>query len=423
MKNIESKLLHTGYTPEKANRPMAIPVERTTAYKFNSSKQAANLFALKELGNIYTRLTNSTLSILEQRMSAIEMGAAAVATASGTSAIFYSIINIASCGDNIVSSKNLYGGTFTMFNDILPKFGITTSFVAYNDLDGYKSAIDSKTRAIFIETIDNPGLNVSDVEKIAKIAHEKNIPLIVDNTFATPYLFNPITHGADIVVHSLSKWINGHGTGIGGIVIDSGKFDWSKGNFPLMNEPDASYHDITWSKDLGDLNNISYALKLRTGPLRNLGACLSPDNAWLGLQGLETLHLRMERHSSNAQQVTNFLKKHKNVSWVNYPGDKGHKSYKNAIKYFKKGFGGMVVFGTKGGIEKGEQFINKLNLFSHVANVGDSKSLAIHPASTTHSQLTKEQQAEVGITEDLIRLSIGIENIEDIIEDLTQALI
>ena len=413
--------VHAGNTIDQT-KSRAIPVYRTAAYLFDNTEHAANLFALKEPGNIYTRIMNPTQDVLEKRMAALEGGAAAIALSSGTSAIFYSIINICKSGDEIVSGPNLYGGTYTMFNNILPDLGIKTRFVDSGNPEDFKKAITSKTRAVYAETIGNPALDVADIKAISKIASSNKLPLIVDSTFTTPYLFRPIEHGADIVVHSLTKWIGGHGTGIGGIVIDAGTFNWTNDKFTLYNNPDNSYHGIKWASDLGEMNKIAFALRLRTIPLRNLGACISPDNAWMFLQGIETLALRMERHSANAQKVAEYLKSNDRAAWVRYPGLKEDPSYQIASKQFKNGFGGMVVFGIKGGKEKGRGFIENLKLFSHLANVGDAKSLAIHPASTTHSQLSEEQQKSGGISEDLIRLSIGIENIEDILSDLEQAL-
>ncbi|MGC8770928.1 MAG: O-acetylhomoserine aminocarboxypropyltransferase/cysteine synthase family protein [Brevinematia bacterium] len=420
-KGFDTLAIHAGLKLDES-LSRATPVYRTSSYVFKSTEHAANLFALKEMGNIYTRIMNPTQEVLENRMAALEGGEAALALSSGTSAIFYTIINIMKEGDEFVSANNLYGGTFTMFNDILPQFGIKAKFVDPKDPENFKKAINSKTKAIFIETIGNPSLDVSDIEEIAKIAHENEIPLIVDSTFTTPYLLRPIEYGADIVVHSLTKWIGGHGTAIGGIVIDSGKFNWRNKKFPLYTEPEPSYHNMRFAYDLGDMNKIAFIMRMRLVPLRNLGACISPDNAWIFLQGIETLSLRMERHSYNALKVAEFLEKHPKVSWVRYPGLKSDRSYKVASKYLKKGFGGMVVFGIKGGKEAGQKFIEALKLFSHLANVGDAKSLAIHPATTTHSQLSPEDQLAGGITPELIRLSIGIEYIDDIINDLSQAL-
>jgi O-acetylhomoserine (thiol)-lyase len=421
--HLETLALHGGHTPDSASLSRAVPLYRTSSYVFNNTEHAANLFALKELGNIYTRIMNPTQDVLEKRVALLENGAGALAVASGTAAIFYSVINLCKVGDEIVSANNLYGGTYTMFNDILPQFGVTVHFVKPQDPENFRKAITAKTKALYIESIGNPALDFTDIRAVADIAHEHDIPLIIDSTFTTPYLLRPLEHGADIVVHSLTKWLGGHGAGIGGIVVDSGRFPWKdNAKFPLYNEPDASYHDIRWAHDLGDLNPVAFIMRMRLVPLRNLGACISPDNAWLFLQGIETLHLRMERHSSNALRVAEFLASHPGVEWVRYPGLPGDPAYPTASKYLRKGFGGMVVFGIKGGKPAGQRFIDHVKLISHLANVGDAKSLAIHPASTTHSQLSEKQQMEGGITPELIRLSIGIENIEDILADIKQAL-
>ncbi len=418
----ETLALHAGQKREAEQHSRGVPVYRTTAYLFDNTEHAANLFALKELGNIYTRLMNPTQAILEERVAALEGGAAALAVASGTSAIFYSIINIVSAGEEIVSSSNLYGGTYTMFHDILPQFGITVRFVDPEDLSAWKAAINEKTRAVYFETIGNPALVVADLEAISEIAHQNRLPVIVDSTFTTPYLLRPIEHGADIVVHSLTKWLGGHGAGVGGIVVDSGRFDWTDPKFKLYNEPDPSYHGVRYAHDLGDLNPIAFALRMRLVPLRNLGAAISPDNAWIFLQGIETLPLRMERHSENGLAVARYLEKHPRVEWVNYPGLESNPAYERNARYLKRGFGGMVVFGIKGGAKEGADFVNRTGLFSHVANVGDAKSLVIHPASTTHSQLSEKDQIDAGVRPELIRLSIGLEHIDDIIADLEQAL-
>jgi O-acetylhomoserine (thiol)-lyase len=419
---LETICLHGGTAPDPTTTARAIPVSRTTSFQFNNTEHAANLFGLKELGNIYTRLTNPTADALEQRVALMEGAAAGLALASGTSGIFYSVINIAGQGNEIVSANNLYGGTYTMFNDILPKFGITTRFVDPTDPQNYASAINENTKALFCETIGNPGLDVSDIEAIAKIAHDNGLPLIVDSTFTTPYLLNPIQYGADIVVHSLTKWMGGHGTGIGGIVLDAGKFDWASGKFPQMSDPENSYGGVRWAIDLPEmLAPVAYLIRMRTIPLRNLGACISPDNAWQFMQGIETLPMRMERHCKNAKAVADHLGSHASVEWVRYPGRDGDQK-ELVEKYLPKGQGAMVVFGIKGGAEAGRKFIDSLKLFSHVANVGDAKSLAIHPATTTHSQLTEEQQASGGIKPELVRLSVGIEHIDDIVADLDQAL-
>ena len=419
--NLETLCVHAGQEPDPSTTSRGVPVYRTSSYVFKSTEHAANLFGLKELGNIYTRLMNPTHDILEKRIAALEGGVAALALSSGTSAVYYSIINICSAGEEIVSGSNLYGGTYTMFDSILPQFGIHVKFVNPLDPKNFQKAITDKTRAIFIETIGNPVLEFTDIEAVADIAHKHDLPLIVDATFTTPCLLRTIEHGADIVVNSLTKWIGGHGSGIGGVVVDSGKFNWKAPKFKLFNEPDPSYHSIRYAHDLGDLNPLAFILRMRLVPLRNLGACISPDNAWMFLQGLETLHLRMERHCENAAKVAGHLKGHPNVVWVRYPGLKDDPAYPVAKKYLKKGFGGMVVFGIKGGMDAGKKFIEGLTLFSHLANVGDAKSLALHPSSTSHSQLTEAQQKAGGLTPDLIRLSIGIEHIDDIIEDLEQA--
>ncbi len=417
----ETLCLHAGQQPDPATTARGVPVHRTSSYVFNSTKHAADLFALKEMGNIYTRIMNPTQDVLEQRIAALEGGAAALALSSGTSAVYYTIINICEAGDEIVSASNLYGGTYTMFDCILPQFGIRTHFADVRDPENINRAITEKTRAVFIETIGNPVLDFTDIHAIAEIAQRHHLPLIVDATFTTPYLLKSIEYGADIVVNSLTKWMGGHGTGIGGIVVDSGKFDWQDPKFKLYNEPDPSYHDIRYAHDLGDMNPIAFILRMRLVPLRNLGACISPDNAWMFLQGMETLPLRMQRHCENAVDVARFLKEHSNVEWVRYPGLPDDPTYPVASRYLQNGFGGMVVFGIKGGLDAGQKFVDSLKLFSHLANVGDAKSLVIHPASTTHSQLSEEQQIAGGLTPDLVRLSIGLENIDDIKEDLDQA--
>jgi O-acetylhomoserine (thiol)-lyase len=419
---LETQCLHAGQTPDPTTMSRAVPIYRTTAFTFRDTEHAANLFALKELGNIYTRLMNPTNDVLEKRVAAMDGGVAALAVSSGTSAIFYSIINICQAGDEFVSASNLYGGSYTMFKDILPQFGIKANMVDSRDPENFRKAITDKTKLLYCETIGNPGLDVADIEAIAKIAHENGLPLVVDSTFTTPYLLRPIEHGADIVVHSLTKWLGGHGSGIGGIMVDAGKFDWTSGKFPLMSEPDPSYHGMRFAHDLGPLTPLAYTLRMRLGPLRNLGACLSPDNSWQFLQGIETLHLRMERHSANAMAVAEFLAAHPKVEWVRHPGLKNDPSYAMAQKYLKNGTGAMVVFGIKGGAAAGQKFIEQLQLFSHLANVGDAKSLAIHPATTTHSQLAAADQAAAGVTPELIRLSIGIESVDDILADLKQAL-
>ncbi len=417
----ETLCLHAGQEPDPTTTARGVAIHRTSSYVFKSTEHAANLFGLKELGNIYTRIMNPTQDVLEQRVAALEGGAAALALSSGTSAVHYSIINICSAGDEIVSASNLYGGTYTMFDCILPQFGIHTKFADARDPQSFETAITDKTRAIFIETIGNPLLEFTDIGAVSEIAKKHHLPLIVDATFTTPFLLKSLDYGADIVVNSLTKWMGGHGTGIGGVVVDSGKFDWTDPKFKLYNEPDPSYHDLRYAHDLGDLNPVAFIMRMRLVPLRNLGACISPDNAWIFLQGLETLPLRLQRHSENAMKVARFLKTHSKVTWVRYPGLEDDPTYPVASKYLKNGFGGMVVFGIKGGLDAGKTFVESLQLFSHLANVGDAKSLVIHPSSTTHSQLSEEQQKAGGLTPDLIRLSVGIEHIDDIIGDLEQA--
>ena len=423
MTKIETKFLHAGQEPDPSTLSRAVPIHRTSSYVFKNTEHAANLFSLKELGNIYTRLMNPTTDVLEKRLAGLDGGVGGLALASGTAAIFYSIINLAKAGDEIVSANDLYGGSYTQFSNILPDLGIKVPFVNPADPDNFKKAITEKTKALYTETIGNPALNVPDFKAIAEIAHDNGVPYIVDSTFTTPALLQPIKHGVDIVDYSLTKWIGGHGTAIGGAVVDSGNFDWSQSKIhPLLTEPDQSYHGIRYAHDLGDLKKLAYILRMRLVPLRNLGACISPDNSWIFLQGLETLHLRMKRHSENALKVAEYLSANDLVDWIRYPGLDTHPTYDNAKKYLKNGFGGMLIFGIKGGKKAGEKFINNLNLISHLANVGDAKSLAIHPASTTHSQLNEKQLLDGGITPELIRLSIGIENVDDILEDIEQAL-
>ncbi|MBS3758310.1 MAG: O-acetylhomoserine aminocarboxypropyltransferase/cysteine synthase [Desulfobacterales bacterium] len=417
----ETLCLHAGHAPDAETRSRAVPVYRTTSYVFDDSDDAADVFAMRRPGNIYTRMMNPTQAVLEKRMAALEGGADALALASGTAAVYYSIINICSAGDEVVSANNLYGGTFTMFNNIFPQFGIRVHFVDPRDPENFEAAVTDRTRAIFIEAIGNPALEVADIKAVAEIGEKYRLPVIVDGTFTTPYLLRSIEYGADIVVHSMTKWIGGHGTGIGGIVVDAGKFDWTDPKFDLYNTPDPSNFNLRFAHDLGEDNHRAFTIRMRQIPLRNLGACISPDNAWLFLQGLETLPLRMERHCENAMRVAQFLRSHSAATWVRYPGLPDDPAYPTASRYLTKGFGAMVVFGIKGGREAGKRFIDSLRLFSHLANVGDAKSLALHPASTTHSQLTEEQQVAGGLSPDMIRLSIGIENIDDILDDLEQA--
>lgn len=419
----ETLAIHAGQVPDPATLARAVPVYRTTAFNFKSAKHGADLFALREPGNIYARLMNPTNDVLEKRLAALEGGAAAISLSSGTAAIAFAITNILKQGDELVSANNLYGGTYTQFASILPSFGITTRFTHVNKFDEVEAAINSKTRAIYIETIGNPKLDFADLEGYAKIAQKHHLPLIVDSTFTPPGLFRPIDYGANIVIHSLSKWIGGHGTGIGGAVIDAGNFDWSDEKFELYNKPDGGYHGLRFAHDLGDLNPLAFILRLRTVGLRNLGPTLAPDAAWLFLQGLESLPLRIERHGENALKVAKYLKSHKNVAWVRYPGLEDDPSHELAAKYLKRGiYGGMVVFGLKGGYDAAVKVVDNIPLFSNLANVGDAKSLILHPASTSHSQLSDEEQVSGGLTKDLIRLSIGLENSDDIIEALDSVL-
>ena len=421
----ETLCLHGGHQPDSETHSRAVPIYKSTAFTFNDTEHAANLFALKELGNIYTRLMNPTTDVLEKRICLLE-GAhelAGLAHSSGTAAIFNSIINLAQAGDNIVSARNLYGGSYTQFNDILPALGIEVRFVDSQDPQQFANAIDDNTRALFCETVSNPALEVTDLDAVGNLAKENGIPLIVDATCSTPYLTQPLAHGADIVVHSLTKWLGGHGTGLGGIVIDSGRFNWAGGKHPLFDNPDNSYHGLRWGHDLPEmLAPLAYILRMRTVPLRNLGACIAPDNSWQFLQGIETLPLRMERHCENSLAVAKHLKNHPGVEWVRFPGLEDDPEFEKNQKYLRGKGGSVVVFGIKGGAEAGAKFINSLQMFSHVANLGDAKSLAIHPATTTHSQLSSEQQLAGGIRPELVRLSIGIEHIEDILTDLDQAL-
>lgn len=411
--------VHAGQQPDPTTGSRAVPLYMTTAYNFRDADHAADLFSLKEPGNIYTRIMNPTTDVFEQRIAALEGGVGALAFASGHAAITAAIVNIAQAGDEIVSSSTLYGGTYNLFAHTLPRLGIKVKFVDPSNPDNFAAAITAKTKAVYAEIIGNPKIDVLDVESVAAIAHNHGLPLIIDGTFATPYLCRPLDFGADIVVHSATKFIGGHGTSMGGVVIDGGKFDWGNGKFPLLSEPDASYHDIKYTEALG---NLAYIVRLRVQVLRDVGACLSPFNSFMFLQGLETLHLRMERHSQNALAVAKFLEEHELVSWVSYPGLPSHPDHKLAGKYFPKGAGAMLTFGIKGGLEAGRKFINALKLFSLLANVGDAKSLVIHPASTTHSQLTSEQRASAGVSDDMVRLSIGIEDAADLIDDLAQAL-
>jgi O-acetylhomoserine (thiol)-lyase len=415
----DSLAVHAGQEPDPTTGSRAVPIYQTTAYNFRDSEHAANLFALAEPGNIYTRIMNPTTDVFEKRVAALEGGVGALAFASGHAAISAAIFNIAKAGDEIVSSTTLYGGTYNMFTYTLPQLGIKVKLVDSSDPENFRKAITEKTKAVYAEVIGNPKIDVLDIEKVANIAHENGIPLIVDSTFATPYLCRPIEFGADIVIHSATKFIGGHGTSMGGIVVDGGKFNWANGKFPLLSEPDPSYHDLRYTEAVGPL---AFIIRLRTQVLRDLGACLSPFNSFQFLIGLETLHLRLQRHTENAQKIAEYLAGHEQVTWVSYPGLANHPDHKLAQKYLPKGAGAILTFGIKGGLEAGRTFINSLKLFSLLANVGDAKSLVIHPASTTHSQLTPEQREAAGAPDNLVRLSLGIEDAADLIDDLEQAL-
>ncbi|MBA2875133.1 homocysteine synthase [Thermaerobacillus caldiproteolyticus] len=416
----ETLAVHAGQVPDPTTLSRVVPIYQTSSYVFNDSQHAADLFSLKEEGYVYTRIINPTTDVFEKRVAELEGGVGALALSSGQAAVFYSIINIASAGDEIVSSSNIYGGTYNLFAHTLPKFGITVKFVDSTDPKNFEHAITSKTKAVFAETIGNPKGDVLDIEAVAEIAHNHSIPLIVDNTIPSPYLLRPIDFGADIVVHSATKFIGGHGNSIGGIIVDSGKFDWKKsGKFPGLTEPDPSYHGLIYTEAAGE---AAYITKARVQLLRDLGAALSPFNSFLFLQGLETLHLRLERHSQNALEVAKFLEKEEAVESVSYPGLESHPSYELAKKYLPKGQGAILTFEIKGGVEAGKKLIDSVQLFSHLANIGDSKSLIIHPASTTHQQLSSEEQLAAGVTPGLIRLSVGTEAIDDILYDLKQAI-
>jgi O-acetylhomoserine (thiol)-lyase len=412
--------VHAGQKVDPTTGSRAVPIYQTTSYVFNDTQHASNLFGLKELGNIYTRIMNPTNDVLEQRIAALEGGVGALAVASGSAAITYAILNIAGTGDNIVSAATLYGGTHNLFANTLPRLGIKTIFVNPDDPENFRNAIDENTKALYVEAIGNPGINLVDLEALAKIAHENKIPLIVDNTFATPYLLKPIDFGADIVVHSATKFIGGHGTSIGGLIVDSGKFDWAEsGKFPGFTEPDPSYSGLKYSEAFG---SAAFIFKARVQLLRDTGAAISPFNSFLLLQGLETLSLRVERHVSNTKKIIDFLQNHPLVSWVSYPDLADNKYNELAKKYLPKGSGAIFTFGIKGGVNEGRKFIEALELFSLLANVGDAKSLVIHPASTTHAQLSEEDLKSAGVLPDLIRVSVGIEDVNDLIYDLNQAL-
>ncbi|HPI92838.1 MAG TPA: O-acetylhomoserine aminocarboxypropyltransferase/cysteine synthase [Deltaproteobacteria bacterium] len=414
----ESLLLHGGQEPDPATGARAVPIYQTTSYRFRDAQHAADLFALKEPGNIYTRLMNPTTDVLEKRMALADGGIGALAVSSGQSAITLAIMNIAEAGDEIVSMDNLYGGTYNLFRHTFARMGITVRFASSGDLEALRGAIGPKTKAVYAESIGNPKLDVTDLEAVAAIAHDAGLPFILDNT-VSPYLLRPFDYGVDITVYSATKFIGGHGTSIGGIIVDSGRFDWSSGRFPLISEPDESYHGLNFLDAFGPQ---AYIVKARVTLLRDLGPALSPFNAFLFLQGLETLHLRMPRHAENALAVAGFLERHPVVSWVNYPGLQSSPEYEKAGKYLPKGAGAIVGFGIRGGLEAGRRFIEGLELVSHLANIGDAKTLAIHPATTTHQQLSPEEQLATGVTPDFIRLSIGIEHVDDIIADIGQAL-
>ncbi|MGC4191035.1 MAG: O-acetylhomoserine aminocarboxypropyltransferase/cysteine synthase [Thermomicrobiales bacterium] len=416
----ETRALHAGQVADPTTGSRAVPIYQTTSYVFNSTEHAANLFALKEFGNIYTRLMNPTTDVLEQRVASLEGGVGALAFASGQAAETAAILNIASAGDNIVSTTSLYGGTYNLFHYTLPKLGITVKFVDPN-AEAVAAAIDDQTKAVYSETIGNPDLLTLDIRAVADAAHAAGVPLILDNTIPTPYLVRPFEHGADIVIHSLTKFLGGHGTSLGGIIVDSGNFDWAaSGRFPDLTEPDPSYHGVAYVPAVGPL---AYIIKARVQGIRDTGAAISPFNSFLILQGVETLPVRMERHSQNALAVAKFLNEHPKVSWVNYPGLPGHPAYETAQKYWHQGlYGAILGFGVRGGLEAGKTVIENVQIFSHLANIGDAKSLIIHPATTTHSQLTEEEQVSTGVTPDYIRLSVGLETVGDIIADLEQAL-
>jgi len=415
---VETLALHGGQEADPATGSRAVPIYQTTSYQFRNTEHAANLFALKEFGNIYTRIMNPTNDVLEKRVALLDGGVGALATASGQAAISLALFNITRAGDEIISADNLYGGTYNLFHYTFPRMGIQVKFVPSNDLQAIREAITPQTKAVYAESIGNPKLDVADLEGLSRMAHQHDIPLVLDNT-VSPYLLRPIDFGVDIVVYSATKFIGGHGTSIGGLIVDSGRFDWTKGDFPLITDPDPSYHGLKFADALG---NLAYIIKARVTLLRDLGPAMSPFNAFLFLQGLETIHLRMPRHSENALAVAQYLQKHPKVAWVNYPGLDSSPEKERARKYLPKGTGAILGFGIKGGVEAGRKFINSLELVSHLANVGDAKTLAIHPATTTHQQLSSQEQLATGVTPDFIRLSIGLEHIDDILNDIEQAL-
>ena len=416
----ETLALHAGQSPDPATNARAVPIYQTTSYVFNDAEHAANLFALREFGNIYTRMMNPTTDVFEKRVAALEGGIGALGVSSGQAAITLALLNLVHSGEEIVSSLSLYGGTYNLFTATFPKMGIKVKFVDSTNPENFEKAVSSQTRAFYAESVGNPRLDTLDIERVGRIAHDNGVPLVVDNTLPSPYLLRPLDHGADVVVHSATKFIGGHGTSIGGVIVDSGKFDWTGGKFPDFTSPDPSYHGVVYKQAFGDL---AYIIKARVQLLRDLGPALSPFNSFLFLQGLETLHLRMERHSQNAIKVARHLGSHDQVAWVNYPGIESHPQHGLAKKYHHRGlYGAILGFGIKGGKEAGRKFIENLSLLSHLANVGDAKSLAIHPATTTHSQLTPEEQASTGVSDDFVRLSIGLEDVDDIIGDIDQAL-
>ena len=417
----ETLALHGGQEADPTTGARAVPIYQTTSYQFKDTEHAANLFALREFGNIYTRIMNPTSDVLEKRVALLDGGIGALATASGQAAISLALLNIARCGHEIISADNLYGGTYNLFHYTFPRLGIQVKFVPSNDLAAIRKAMTPKTKAIYAESIGNPKLDVADLEPLAEVAHESSIPLVLDNT-VSPYLMRPIDFGVDIVVYSATKFIGGHGTSIGGLIVDSGKFDWTNGKFPLIADPDPSYHGLRFVEALRPLGNLAYIIKARVTLLRDLGPAMSPFNAFLFLHGLETVHLRLPRHSENALAVAQYLTKHPKVSWVNYPGLSSSPEKGRVRKYLPKGAGAILGFGIKGGVEAGRKFINSLELVSHLANVGDAKTLAIHPATTTHQQLSSEEQLATGVTPDFIRLSVGLEHIDDILKDIEQAL-
>jgi len=423
----ETLQLHAGHEPDAASKARAVPIYQTTSYTFDDADHAAALFNLEQFGNIYTRIMNPTTAVFEQRVAALEGGVAALATSSGQAAQLVALSTFVLAGENIVSTSNLYGGTYNQFKVTFPRLGIGVKFVSGDDPEEFRKAIDAKTKALYVETIGNPRLNVPDFEAIAKVAHDHGIPLVVDNTFgAGGYLCRPFVFGADVIVHSATKWIGGHGTSIGGVIVDSGKFNWGNGNFPVFTEPSPGYHGLKFWDVFGegsDLGNIAFIIRARVEGLRDLGPCVSPFNSFLFLQGLETLSLRVERHCQNALAVAKWLQQHPGVTWVSYPGLTDHPHHKQAAKYLRKGmYGSVLVFGIKGGIEGGKKFINSTRLASLLANVGDAKTLVIHPASTTHQQLSAEERAKSGVTPEMVRVSVGLEHIDDILEDFGQAL-